>query len=561
MYYKNDQGKTFSCEQIRKSWDNRINYIVGNIEKNTKGLREAQLGAIFAIRAHWIVSDSAATIVMPTGTGKTETMIATIVAEQCKRVFILVPSDLLRAQTVDNCAKFGILKDIGVIDEKAKFPNVLCLKSAPKTNEELKELLESANIIVSTAKLVSRFNDEYMEILSGSCDTLIVDEAHHIEASRWNQIKSFFKEKRILQFTATPFRNDGKKIDGDIIYNFPLAKAQKQGYFQKINFKPIIEFDDEKGDFAIAQAAVNQLIEDEEKGFKHIILVRCRTVTRAKNLFDNIYVKYFGQYNPVLIVNETAAKDKKANMDLLKDGDSKIVVCVDMFGEGIDIPNLKIAAIHDRYKSLPLTLQFVGRFARSKEGLGEATIITNIANEEIQDALADLYSQDSDWNSLLCQLSEGAIGKEISLQKLANGFTGNGIESINVKQLRPALSMVAFKTDEDEWKWENWTQLFDEDLCRYYINEDEKIFIVIEPEESQIDWANYKEIHNLNWNLHIAYWNAEKGVLFLNSTNKSKNFDDSLEMSISLSALFILPSAKCAIDRASIESTACFCIK
>lgn len=156
-------------------------------------------------------------------------------------------------------------------------------------------------------------------------------------------------------------------------------------------------------------------------------------------------------------------------------------------------------------------MQFVGRFARSKEGLGEATIITNIANEEIQDALADLYSQDSDWNSLLCQLSEGAIGKEISLQKLANGFTGNGIESINIKQLRPALSMVAFKTDEDEWMWENWTQLFDEDLCRYYINEDEKIFIVIEPEESQIDWANYREIHNLNWNLHIAYWNAEKG--------------------------------------------------
>lgn len=192
-----------------------------------------------------------------------------------------------------------------------------------------------------------------------------------------------------------------------------------------------------------------------------------------------------------------------------------------MFGEGIDIPNLKIAAIHDRYKSLPITLQFIGRFARSKAGLGGATIITNLANEDIQDALAELYSQDSDWNNLLSELSEGVIGKEISLQKLANGFKGSGIESINIKQLRPALSMVAYKTDAKEWHWENWTQLFDEDLCKYYINEEENIFIVIEPEESKIDWANYREISNLNWDLHIAYWNKEKKVVFLNSTNKA----------------------------------------
>ena len=144
-----------------------------------------------------------------------------------------------------------------------------------------------------------------------------------------------------------------------------------------------------------------------------------------------------------------------------------------------------------------------------------------MANEDIQDALAELYSQDSDWNSLLSELSEGVIGKEISLQKLANGFKGSGIESINIKQLRPALSMVAYKTDAKEWNWENWTQLFDEDVCKYYINEEENIFIVIEPEVSKIDWANYREISNLNWNLHMAYWNKEKQVVFLNSTNKA----------------------------------------
>ena len=101
---------------------------------------------------------------MPTGTGKTETIITTIVAEQCKRVFILVPSDLLRVQTVENGAKFGVLKDIGVIDQRAKYPNVLCLKSQPKTKDELEEMLDSVNIIVSTAKLISRFDIERRRI-------------------------------------------------------------------------------------------------------------------------------------------------------------------------------------------------------------------------------------------------------------------------------------------------------------------------------------------------------------------------------------------------------------
>lgn len=519
--YMNEKGRIYSCEQIRKSWNNKVNYVKENSLENIKGLRQAQLGAVFAIRAHWTVSKEAATVVMPTGTGKTETMITTIVAEQCRRVFILVPSDLLRVQTVENCVKLGILKDIGVIEQRVRYPNVLCLKSQPRTKDELKKMLDSANIIVSTAKLVSRFDIEYMNMLSSKCDVLIVDEAHHIEANRWNQIKSFFRDKRILQFTATPFRNDGKKLDGDIIYNFPLSMAQEQGYFQKINFKPIIEYDEEKGDYAIAQAAVKQLKFDLRNGFNHIILVRAKGVQRAKQLFENIYTHYFNQYNPVLIIGEMTVLEKKSNMEALKIGKSQIVVCVDMFGEGIDIPNLKIAAIHDRYKSLPITLQFIGRFARSKAGLGDATIITNLANEDIQDALAELYSQDSDWNNLLSELSEGVIGKEISLQKLANGFKGSGIESINIKQLRPALSMVAYKTDAKEWHWENWTQLFDEDLCKYYINEEENIFIVIEPEESKIDWANYREISNLNWNLHIAYWNNEKKVVFLNSTNKA----------------------------------------
>jgi hypothetical protein len=44
------------------------------------GFRPPQIGAIHAIKAHWVVSDAPSTLVMPTGTGKTETMLSVFVS-------------------------------------------------------------------------------------------------------------------------------------------------------------------------------------------------------------------------------------------------------------------------------------------------------------------------------------------------------------------------------------------------------------------------------------------------------------------------------------------------
>src|SRR5699024_10405103 len=99
-------------------------------------------------------------------------------------------------------------------------------------------------------------------------------------------------EKRILQFTATPFRNDGKKIGGDIIFNYGLALAQKSGYFQSIDFYPIQEFNESNSDKEIAKIAIKQLEDDLIKGYEHIVLARVNTKKRADDLYEDIYSKY-----------------------------------------------------------------------------------------------------------------------------------------------------------------------------------------------------------------------------------------------------------------------------
>jgi hypothetical protein len=62
-------------QSVLSSWLNAFSYIQEDPLRNVLGLRAPQIGALHALHAHWSVTDSIATIVMPTGTGKTETMI------------------------------------------------------------------------------------------------------------------------------------------------------------------------------------------------------------------------------------------------------------------------------------------------------------------------------------------------------------------------------------------------------------------------------------------------------------------------------------------------------
>jgi superfamily II DNA/RNA helicase len=50
----------------------------------------------------------------------------------------------------------------------------------------------------------------------------------------------------------------------------------------------------------------------------------------------------------------------------LSGGRCHLIVCVDMLGEGFDMPNLKIAAFHDNRRSLGPAIRRVGLLARTQ---------------------------------------------------------------------------------------------------------------------------------------------------------------------------------------------------
>lgn len=53
------------------------------------GLRSPQIGALHSMLAHVEDGEERAIVVMPTGTGKTETMLAFLIANMCKKFLLL----------------------------------------------------------------------------------------------------------------------------------------------------------------------------------------------------------------------------------------------------------------------------------------------------------------------------------------------------------------------------------------------------------------------------------------------------------------------------------------
>lgn len=60
---------------VKDSWKDGVNFSTRPYEQVREGLRLPQRGALHAIAAHWSVKAAPARVIMPTGTGKTDTMV------------------------------------------------------------------------------------------------------------------------------------------------------------------------------------------------------------------------------------------------------------------------------------------------------------------------------------------------------------------------------------------------------------------------------------------------------------------------------------------------------
>jgi len=452
---------------------------IHGIGENGEKLRPAQLGAIYSLLAHWSLTKDVATVVLPTGTGKTETMLVTTLVDRAKRTLVIVPTVDLKDQISEKFLSWGMLRKFSVLPPNALNPKVLVLEKTLPESFKI-ETIKRADVVISTPALLARTTEDVKEKLSDVFSHVYFGEAHHVVATEWNELKTLFKESKIVQFTATPYRNDRQPIEGNIVYNYPLSQALNDNCFASISLISVDERHPKKKDKAIADAAMERLVEDRKKGFhRHRMMVRAETRPQAEKLFKQ-YCKWFPSEKNVLV--HSNVKGKKDIVKDIKSGKYNIIVCVDMLKEGFDYPDLKIAAVHGIHKSLAVLLQFIGRFTRKEDVLGDASFVVNYAEEKMSAELENLFQEGSGWEHVIKEIADAKKAEAKSLLwflqccKPYSGFDSPDI-SLNPKLVYPALSCVCFKCPKVSWiEFKKSFDLKKYSLSHPYINESENVF-------------------------------------------------------------------------------------
>lgn len=539
-WIKHPLNKNYTPQEVLNTWDGKFNFKQEDVSSNILGLRTPQIGAIYSILGHLTNAIEIANVVLPTGTGKTETMLSVLVANKCEKLLVTVPSDALRSQLANKFFDFGWLKKedingVSILDYQAMYPIIGVINSGFATVEELTTFLNKCNVVVSTMNLLAGRNDEEIELISKTFTHLFVDEAHHSKANNWNNFISSFEKGKVVQFTATPYRNDGQMLDGKIIYNFTLKEAQEQEYFKEIDFIPVREYDVSDADKKISEVAVKRLREDIKNGYNHILMARCNNHQRADYIFKNYY-EQFSDLSPVVIHSDVD------NLNQVKqniiDKKHKIIVCVDMLGEGFDLPELKIAAFHDVRKSLPITLQFAGRFTRTNKdnNLGKASFIANMHQPNIDDVLSMLYTRESNWNTILPNLSLQATQEQIDLKEFLEGFDKLEEFIVPLQEVRPAFSAVVYKNNTKNWnpnRFKDGIKGYDNYDYKFFdINRKKKVIVSLLGSKKPVEWSKSKDIYVIDWDIYVIYWETKNNLLFIHSSDKanisSKDLNNSL---------------------------------
>ena len=502
-----------------------------------RGLRVPQRGALHAIASHWTLGAEPALVVMPTGTGKTEVMMAAAVSAEALRVLVIVPTDALRQQTGDKFLTYGLLQSLGVVADIPK-PVMGLLSSKPE--EDHFDALRACNVVVTTMASIGLAGSAVQERFAQIFSHVFFDEAHHMEAATWKRFRQYCSHASTLLFTATPFREDGRAIEGRIIYSFPLSAAQEQGYFKPIRFLEVFEPDTRRADEAIAQVAVGRLREDLAAGHNHLMMARASTIDAAEKIYREIYTRHYSDLNPVLI--HSRSPGKRALLNAIRSSAHKIVVCVDMFGEGFDLPNLKVAALHSVHKSLGITLQFIGRFARSGENVSQATFVANTAEDGVPESLENLYREDADWNLMLADMSYDAINPQERLSDLVAGLQtvaeDERAPDISTVALKPTISARVYRTTE--FHPDRYAAAFS---ARHHIHQPQisrrdNFLILVVNQKERLDWTDSRDIAMDSWDLYIAYFDPNRNLLYIHCSRKG-NATDGLAKAVAVDPVLI----------------------
>ena len=223
----------------------------------------------------------------------------------------------------------------------------------------------------------------------------IIDEAHHVVASKWQRVLEAMINALRLGVTATPFRYDGKGLGEHFrqaIEGPSVAELIRDGYLAKpAIFAPPANLDLSKvkkrgGDYVAADLAkavdTDELTLPAVRHYARICggvpaVVFCAGVEHARHVAQQFQA---GGWAAASIDGEMTTAERDRAIRSLATGRLSVLTSCDIISEGTDLPIVGAAILLRPTESTGLYLQQVGRVLRTYPGKTEAIIIDQVGN-------------------------------------------------------------------------------------------------------------------------------------------------------------------------------------
>ena len=284
------------------------------------------------------------------------------------------------------------------------FGELLVGNNKPESIENLFVSIQSLN----SSKLIERTSPDFY-------DYIVIDEVHHGAAQSYKKLLEYYKPKVLLGLTATPERMDGEDItrffDKKMAYELRLPEAIDNKllcpfqYFGVSDFVDLSDLKWTRGGYEVSELE-NVYVFDTEKAKRRAQDIIKNTIKYVDDI-ENVKALGFcvsikhaefmaNEFNNAGIpsialtgnCNDEIRKNAAKN---LIDGNINVIFTVDLFNEGVDIPQINTILFLRPTESLTIFLQQLGRGLRIADGKECLTVLDFIGQSNKNYKFADKY--------------------------------------------------------------------------------------------------------------------------------------------------------------------------
>ena len=309
-------------------------------------------------------------IVAATGTGKT------VISAFDYQAFVRTHS---RARILFTAHREEILRQslntYRSVLQDANFGTLWVGGSSPQDSTEYEHLF------VSISMFNSRFEEFFAQLESDYYDYIVIDEAHHSQADSYRKLFGHFAPQILIGLTATPERMDGRDLrpdfGGRISAEIRLPQALQAGLltpFQYLCISDDTDLSDDSlwsgqkynierlADKLCAKSRAKLIVDALHKYLADEYTCRalCFCVNKRHADFMAEQLRLYG-FNAESLTSDTPAEERKRLANSLREGTLHYLCVVDIFNEGVDIPEVDTVLFLRPTESLTIFLQQLGR--------------------------------------------------------------------------------------------------------------------------------------------------------------------------------------------------------